>query len=350
MAGMAQWVETIPAFVVLAVVLFLPGWVVVRALGARGLEALAVSPAVLTGLIAVFATLAQRAGVRWGLLPLAVVTLVSAGAAWAGMRLFGRHDPHLGGARRLLGRPRPDAVVAIPIGGGLPLVTILPAIGRPDELVDSPDAVYHLGRIKTFLETGNFSIANPTFYPNGFHSWIATSLLPGVADVLPGTNVATIVLAALVWPIGCVALVRHALGTSRLVTYAAGFASAAFIAFPTILLGWGVLWPNLMATALTPGALALMLQAARSRRVGPWLAFGAAVPGLALVQPNAVVALVLFALVWFVTARLRAGLLGHLSWLVVARDLALVAAAVGVGLLVAPIVSARLASTQSYQW
>src|SRR3954451_22412058 len=68
MAGMAQWVETIPAFVVLEVVLFLPGWVVVRALGARGLEALAVSPAVSTGLIAVFATLAQRAGVRWGLL------------------------------------------------------------------------------------------------------------------------------------------------------------------------------------------------------------------------------------------------------------------------------------------
>ena len=75
------------------------------------------------------------------------------------------------------------------------LVTILPAIGRPDELVDSPDAVYHLNRIALFLDTGNFSIANPTFYPNGFHAWIATSLLPGVAEVLPGTNVATVVLA-----------------------------------------------------------------------------------------------------------------------------------------------------------
>src|SRR3954468_13258261 len=131
MAGMAQWVETIPAFVVLAVLLFLPGWVVLRALGARGLEALAVSPAVSIGLIAVFATLAQRAGVRWGLLPLAVVTLVSAGAAWAGMRLFGRHDPHLGGARRLLGRPRPDAVVAIAIGGVLAPAQLLPGIGPP---------------------------------------------------------------------------------------------------------------------------------------------------------------------------------------------------------------------------
>ncbi|WP_344944097.1 DUF6541 family protein [Terrabacter ginsenosidimutans] len=347
---MAHWVETVPTFVVLSVVLFLPGWLVVRALGARGLEALAVSPAVSTGLIAASATVAQRAGVRWGLLPLLVVTTVTVAVAWVGMRLFGRHDPDLGATRRLLGRPRPDAVVAVVIGAVLALATILPAMGRPDELVDSPDAVYHLSRIKTFLETGNFSIANPTFYPNGFHSWVATGLLPGLADVLPGTNVATIVLAALVWPIGCVALVRHALGTSRLVTYAAGFASAAFIAFPTILLGWGVLWPNLMATALTPGALALMLQAARSKRIGQWLGFVAAMPGLALIQPNALVALVVFALVWFVTARLRAGWLGHLPWLVVARDLAIVAVVGVVGLVAAPVVSAQLASTQSYEW
>ena len=350
MARMAHWVETVPTFVVLSVVLFLPGWLVVRALGARGLEALAVSPAVSTGLIAASATVAQRAGVRWGLLPLLVVTTVTVALAWVGMRLFGRHDPDLGATRRLLGRPRPDAVVAVVIGAVLALATIRPAMGRPDELVDSPDAVYHLSRIKTFLETGNFSIANPTFDPNGVHSWVATGLRPGLADVLPGTNVATIVLAALVWPIGCVALVRHALGTSRLVTYAAGFASAAFIAFPTILLGWGVLWPNLMATALTPGALALMLQAARSKRIGQWLGFLAAMPGLALIQPNALVALVVFALVWFVTARLRAGWLGHLPWLVVARDLAIVAVVGVVGLVAAPVVSAQLASTQSYEW
>jgi hypothetical protein len=350
MTRMAQWVETIPAFVLLSVVLFLPGWLVVRTLGARGLEALAVSPAVSVGLIAVFATVAQRAGVRWGLLPLVVVTLLAAGIPWLAVHVLGRHDDELGTARRLLGRPRPDAVAAIAIGIGLALVTIVPAIGRPDELVDSPDAVYHLDRIRLFLETGNFSIVNPGFYPNGFHAWIATSLLPGVAGVLPGTNVATLVLAAIVWPIGCVALVRHALGTSRIVTYAAGFASAAFIAFPTILLGWGVLWPNLMATALTPGALALMLQAARSRRLGQWLGFAAAMPGLALIQPNALVALVLFALVWFVSARVRAGLLHHLPWRVVARDLAIVVVVVASALVAAPTVSRVLASTQSYEW
>lgn len=356
--GGATWVTTLPAFVVLSAVLFGPGWLVVRALGSRGLEALAVSPAVSAGLVAAAATLAQRAGIRWGWVPFAVATatavvaagLIDHGAGRVVKARVGRAQSVLGSTRRLMGRPDLDAVVGIGIGVVLALVTILPAMEQPNELVDSPDAVYHLNRIRLFLETGNFSIANDSFYPNGFHAWIATSLLSGVVDVLAGTNVATIILAAVVWPIGCVALVRHALGTSRLVTYAAGLASAAFLAFPSVLLGWGVLWPNLMGTALTPGALAIMLQAARSKRVGQWLGFLATLPGLALIQPNSLVALGVFAIAWFVASRVRAGILHHRSWPRVARDLLAVAIVVSVGLVVAPLVSTRLASTQSFEW
>ena len=61
-------------------------------------------------------------------------------------------------------------------------------------------------------------------------------------------------------------------------------------------------------------------------------------------------ALVLFALVWFVAARVRAGVIGHASWASVARDLGAVAVAGIIGLVVAPLVSERLASTQSYDW
>ena len=75
--------------------------------------------------------------------------------------------------------------------------------------MDSPAAVYHLTRIRLFLDTGNLSIFHPTFYPNGFHAWIATGLQSGAAPVLPGTNVATVILAAVVWPVGLVTLVLH---------------------------------------------------------------------------------------------------------------------------------------------
>jgi hypothetical protein len=352
---MSSWPETIPAFVVFLALAFVPGWLLVRAFGARGVEAVAISPAVSVGILAVFGTVTWRLGLHWTWPVVIGSVAVSVAGAWIIGTLVGwgrrRSQPVLGVPRWVLGHPRADIVVACLIGVVIALVTMLPAIGRPDELVDSPDAVYHLNRLRTFLTTGDFSLFNPTFYPNGFHAWVGTGLmaLPGV-PIVAGTNVATLVLAAVVWPVGCVALVRHVLGRSLLVTYAAGFASAAFLAFPTMLLGWGVLWPNLMGTAMTPAALALMLQAARQRTPGTVLTFAAAVPGLALIQPNAVISLVVFTIAWFATAQVRAGVLGHRPWRVVGRDLVIVGAVIAAGLVAAPYLSARIASTQSYTW
>jgi hypothetical protein len=351
---LTSWTAAIPVFVVFVALAFVPGWLVVRAFGSRGVEAVAISPAVTVGVLAGFATVASRLGIRWTWPVVLACIALSVLVAWLVggwlARSRGGRDPELHLRRRLLGRPRPDVVVACLIGVVIALATMLPAIGRPDSLVDSPDAVYHLNRIRTYLETGDFSLFNPTFYPNGFHTWVGTGLMLLGTPVLPGTNVATLVLAAVVWPVGCVALVRHALGKSLLVTYAAGFASAAFLAFPTMLLGWGVLWPNMMGTAMTPAALALMLQAARSRHIGKVLTFAVSLPGLALVHPNVLVSLIVFALVWFATARLRAGVLHHQPWRTVVRDLAGVAVVVAIAIVGAPYVSSRLAATQAYTW
>ncbi|HET7399285.1 MAG TPA: DUF6541 family protein [Intrasporangium sp.] len=347
---MASWTEAIPVLTVLTALLLVPGWLVVRALGARGLEAVAISPAVSVAVLGGWATVAGLAGVRWSLPLLVAATAGTTAVAALLGHLLHRDGPHLTRSRRWLGRPRPDAAVACGIGVAVTLITLLPAIGRPDELVDSPDAVFHLNRVRLFLDTGNFAPTNGSLYPSGFHAWTATGMLAVHVPILAAANAATVVLAAVVWPVGCVALVRHALGTSRLVLYAGGFAAAGFVAFPTMLLGWGVLWPNLMGTALTSGALALMLQAARSRRPGQVLAFVAALPGLALVHPNALVSLVVFALAWFFAARLRAGVLGHSPWTVVVRDIAAVVAVVAAGVLAAPLVSSRLAATQAYGW
>lgn len=349
---MATWTESIPVFVVFALVTFLPGWLVVRALGARGTESVAVSPIVSVTVLGISTTVTARLGLSWSWPLVAASTAVFAAAAWLLARVL-RHESEVSPVRRLLGRPRGDVVLASTLGIVLALVTMLPAIGRPDELVDSPDAVYHLNRIRLFLDSGDFSLTNPSFYPNGFHAWVATGLTAPVGmgtHIIAGTNIATILLAAVVWPIGVVALVRHVLGPSRLVTYAAGLASAAFVSFPTLLLGWGVLWPNLMGTAMTPAALVLMLQAARSRHVPQVLSFAAAVPGLFLIHPNALFALVVFAVAWYLAARVRAGVLGHHSWRRVARDLLVSLVVLGAAVVTAPQVSASIASTQAYEW
>lgn len=347
---MASWTEAIPVLVVLAGLLFVPGWLVVRALGARGLESVAIAPALSVGVLGGWATAAAAVGVRWSLPLYGVATVATTILAGLGARLGRRPPPRLPVRRRWLGRPSLSAAIAVGVGVAVTLATLLPAIGRPDELVDSPDAVFHLNRIRLLLDTGNFAPTNGSLYPSGFHAWTATGMLAVHAPILAAANAATVVLAALVWPLGCVALVRQALGPSRLLLYAGGLASAAFIAFPTMLLGWGVLWPNLMGTALTSGALALMLEAARSRSRGQVLAFLASLPGLALVHPNAVISLVVFALAWFFAARLRAGVLGHSPWRAVVRDSLAVAAALAAGMLAAPLLSSRLAATQAYSW
>ncbi len=347
---MTTWTETIPVFAFFALLTFLPGWLVVRWLGARGLEAVAASPIVTVTVLAVATNVAALVGLRWSWLLVVVSTLVVAGSGALLVRVLGDHDPEITQARRLLGRPQLDVVLACAIGIGLALVTMLPVIARPNELVDSPDAVYHLNRIRLFLDTGDFSMLNPSFYPNGFHAWVATAMLSISGPIIAVTNVATIFLAAVVWPIGCVALVRHALSPSRLVTYAAGFASAAFVAFPTLLLGWGVLWPNLMGTAMTPAALVLMLQAARTRSLPHVLAFAATLPGLALIQPNALFALIVFGIAWYLSAQVRAGVLGHHTWRRVGRDLGIAVVVLVAAVVTAPMVSASIASTQSYEW
>ena len=129
-----------------------------------------------------FATVAQRRRRRAGACcPLVVVTLLAAA------RRLARRAPARPARRRARPRPAP-ARAAAPRrrrrrrdrASVLALVTILPAIGRPDELVDSPDAVYHLDRIRPFLETGNFSIVNPTFYPTASTPGSPRACCPGV--------------------------------------------------------------------------------------------------------------------------------------------------------------------------
>ena len=62
---MTSWTQTIPVFVVFVVLAFVPGWLVVRAFGSRGVEAVAISPAVTVGVLAGFATVAGQLGIRW---------------------------------------------------------------------------------------------------------------------------------------------------------------------------------------------------------------------------------------------------------------------------------------------
>lgn len=349
-----DWLVVVPVALALALVAWLPGLMVLRVVGVRGLLGWAVAPAVTASVTTLGATVLAATGVRWNVWTLTATTALLCAVALAAVRwVRSRH-----GTGRAMPSDQPPLcqteILAVLVAAALTLTVAVPALRSPEALVQSPDVVFHLNRIRLYSDTGTMSVTYPAFYPSAFHAWVATTMsVPqpfATFATLPSTNVATLVIAALMWPLGCVALTRVLLGPARLATVAAALASTAFVAFPTILLGWGVLLPNLMGTGLTPAVLALLVRAVQTRSATLGAGVLLAVPGLFFVQPNAIVALAVLFLAWVVTVRTQAAARGRLSGRRVAVELGALVTVSAVTAVVLPQVSALLASTSSYVW
>lgn len=323
--GTTTWTQAIPAVLVAAAVLFVPGCVAVRLLGLRGWAVLGAGPPVGTTLVVGAGVACGAAGVPWGLLPLVLSVL----AGWLVAAVVG-----------LLVRrwaPPPPAEPEGPRGLGLlvgaaslaftlaAVVVVLAHVATtPDRFPQHPDTIFHLGdalwmvqhRDVSLLHAYGFLQAGRTsLYPAAFHALTATtSMLTGV-DVVASTQAAVLVMGGLVWPAGVVVLARALLGNRIEVVASAAVASVLFTAFPYTIMGFGVLWPNLFGQALLPGVVAAALaalarlvphQAPVAPTVPAAMVTLAALPGLTTAHPNALVTFLVLGFLVVVAVLLRA--------------------------------------------
>lgn len=292
--GSTTWLEALPVVLVAAVLLVVPGALGARITGLRWPTALAVGPLLGTTTIALAGAAAAMAGVSWGALPLAAGVLLLIGAcALVGRLLRSRPEAADDGSlwSLLAGTALSAVVVAL---------VVLPVSGRPTRFPQSPDTIFHLGTIQWMLERGDVSTlhaggfaASGTggFYPAAFHAVAATvAQLTGSTPVV-AASATSLVLAAVVWPLGLMLLARRVLGTGWWPTLAASLAAVAFSGFPFWMEGYGVLWPNLYGQALLPGVLALLVVVVDGPvRARSALVVIGALPGLAAAHPSALIA------------------------------------------------------------
>lgn len=284
--------------------LFLPGLAVAAAAKIRGLRAAAAAPGISVSVVAISAIAAPFAGLSWSLLPVLAVTLIVAGIAFAASAMLARKNIHAGPLKadrqpRSLGLAPLLAVVvaAVLIGRRL-----MDAMGQPASFSQTFDNVFHLNAIRYILDTGSGSsltlnsMTGAASYPAAWHDLV--SLLVGMSgDGIPASvNVISLLVAAIVWPLGCIYLARTVWGGRPAVSISAGVCSAAFGAFPISLLDFGVLYPNFLAVALLPSVIAVGLEALglsaeriQSRLIALLLLL-AVLPGLALAHPSAAMA------------------------------------------------------------
>jgi hypothetical protein len=366
------WLPALAPGLVAAAVLLVPGLVVGRAAGLRGLVWLGVAPSLSLTVVALSAVAAPLAGLHWGVLPVLAGTALGAlAAAVVGLLAADRwYRARRGRLWWLPARPTAtDGAVALAAGAGLVLAGLLAlrrllrAIGTPTGVSQSYDAVFHLNAVQWVLQHGDASsfdvgrLVAPTgpvpFYPSAWHAVVALAAQLTGSGVDVSSNATAAVVAVVVWPLGLLALARAVLGRAPLALAATVALTAASTAAPVVPLDWGVLYPTLLSDAVVPAALGLLVLAAdRGRPLrtrGASLAVAAALlPGLYLAQPSGVFALAvlaapLAALVvagwarrrWAVGQRLTAGAGGVLA-------VAAAAAAWHVADTNAAVVSARL--------
>lgn len=302
------WLEAAPAVGVAAALLVVPGWLVAWCAGLRGVLGVAAGPLLSVSVAGGTAVVAQLVGVRWGAAVFAggvVAAAVAAlGLSWQVRRLLRRRGvdpaPVAGDGAGAWGW----SVVGVAAGGSALASGIARGLGSPDRWPQTYDAVFHLDAAWHVVRTGDGSsltLATMTrpeatrgFYPAAWHDLVA--LLAGVAgvDVVVATSALAFTTVAVAWPLGCVALTRAGVGSSGPLLAAAGALAAAVAASPVLLVAYGTLWPNALATALLPAALGLVVLLVRGRpgeRIAAGVVLVPAVPGLTLAHPNATVSL-----------------------------------------------------------
>ncbi len=353
------WLSAMPAVLLVAAMFVIPGALMGRAIGLRRTLLWGMAPLFSTAMYAIGSSCAAAVGLQWSAAGILTVLIAGLGITFVAGRVVdatrvGRDDPDI---------PRPPDSAHLAAAGAMLLGALLVAVpaalgmGSPDELVDSPDVIFHLSRIRQTLETGaSSSFSGGQFYPGAFHS-IATAAvgLGAPADPVVLANVVALVAVCVAWPLGCVALGRQLFGWRPVALLLTGIAAASFTAYPSIMLGWGVLWPNVLGQALLPGFLAGLVACVTAQegggvtRASAVIASVMALPGLLFAHPNALVMAAVFAAVWvgwrlLVTIlrgpRRRSALLG-LAALVLGSAAALV---------VAPKISPAVASTAAYTW
>ena len=294
---MMVWLQAVPVYLAAAAIIFLPGLPLALALRLRGVTLLAGSLAASFAFITASSLAGSLLGLGWSaLLPVGFGILTFAVAAPFLRRLSFRPSRAL---LPSLGWP----LLAVGLSAVLLGSLIRSGLGVPDALSQSYDNVFHLNLVQFILDGGDASplhmtLANPeattSFYPNTWHATAALVVQLTGSSVELATGAMIILVSCVVWPVAILFFAAQIVGDRPRHLFTIAVIASGFSAFPYLLLRWGVLYPNLLSTALIPIALGFLHAALRRRRFGSeisgvaaWLALAGSLGAGVAAHPNA---------------------------------------------------------------
>lgn len=302
-----DWVAQTPVLLAVLAVVLLPGFAALWGAGLRGLPLLAAAPlfsVAATGVVALVLGLLRVPWSPWSWGAGTVVLIIL--AFLTGRLLPGQLSAATDSTRRWL---LPTAIVVGVLIGVWRLATY---ITDPAGISQTNDAVFHMNAVRYIVDTANASslhvngvIGGTSFYPASWHAIVSLTVLGTGASIPVAANMLTLVIGAVIWPLGIAWLTRAITG-SDITAGVAAVLSGALQAFPLLMFQWGVLFPNALSTALLPAAVALIVTLPMWRSAeGRWraitrglLLFLVAFAALLLAQPATTLPWLALVLVW----------------------------------------------------
>jgi len=301
----ADWLAQTPAFLATLALLILPGMPMALLLRLRGV--LVPGAAIVGSLASIGAgsVVAPLLGMRWSPLPVLIVALtITAIAAvfWAmkrdkALQLRGADDRWVWAG-----------IGAAALGWALIVILGVSSASHPSQLFDG---IFHLDAVEFILQHGDASPFHMTMvvpgdasalYPTLWHALVAL-VVPFSGAVVPATNVVTVVVVAVVWPVAIAVLTSVLFPSARRAAVWAPLAAFGFSVFPLGFLNWGVLYPNLIGMLQVPLTLGFALLAARPRvpwpqRIGLVLLAVASAGATAMGHPSAMLGALVLLVPW----------------------------------------------------
>lgn len=291
------WLEAAPTYLTaVALVLFL-GAPLALALRLRGTAMLAAAVAGSFAIITISAILAPVLGLEWSIFVPIATSFVTAAIIHAFVRPLSA-KPDRGVFVSLVQPAVALAVAAILIG-----TLLRSGIGAPDAISQSYDNVFHLNLVHFILEGKDASPLHMTmsspdatsqFYPNTWHATAAIIAQLTGSSVELATGALIFVTSCLVWPASIIFFAAPLVGGKLRHMVAIAVVASGFTAFPYMLLSWGVLYPNVLSTALLPTALGFLFAVLRSGQlkhaiapVSAWVGLAGTLMASAAAHPNA---------------------------------------------------------------
>ena len=297
-----MWLTFALAICLGVVVLYVPGYLVGRAVSLERFASVAAAPAFSVAALVVLGIVFNAAHVRcdgWMLLlACAALCLLIYGVCRVLRGLRGVDG------RTHLTRNAVDGewvLVALYIGvaAAVSLVVFVHAMGDPVSFSRNDDTTVHLSVVRGFLDSGTFSTLNVTkyldlgesggYYPAAWH--VVTAAVASLVgnQVALATNAMIFVVCVFVLPVGLLFLLRQLFPDNKLALYVGSLFSVAFCGYPWGFVVFGQLLSNLLSFALIPGALGLLissLNASGLSKSGFAVAYACSMISVALAQPN----------------------------------------------------------------